>query len=350
MLAYVGGYTSKDRDGRGDGINVYRVDEGSGAWSHVQRLGDLVNPSWLTLHRWRPVLYSAHGQEQEATAYSIDPGSGRLAVLNRQPTQGKNGVRLGIEASDRYLVCANYSSGTVAVLPIEPDGSLGALRDLVPLTGKTGPHPTEQTSAHQHDVAFDPRGRFCLIPDKGLDAIFVFRVDEGGKLVPGAPASVAARPGAGPRHTGFHPTAPFAFVLNELDSTLTAYRFDAETGALEPRQTLTTLPPGWNGRNTTSEIAVAPSGRFVYASNRGHDSVVVFAVEPGTGALSPVAWEPTQGKTPRFIGLDPAGATLYAANQDSDTIVAFRVDRPSGTLTPSGTVVPVGSPSTIVFR
>jgi len=350
MLAYVGGYTSKDRDGRGDGINVYRVDEGSGAWSHVQRLGDLVNPSWLTLHRWRPVLYSAHGQEQEATAYSIDPGSGRLAVLNRQPTQGKNGVRLGIEASDRYLVCANYSSGTVAVLPIEPDGSLGALRDLVPLTGKTGPHPTEQTSAHPHDVAFDPRGRFCLIPDKGLDAIFVFRVDEGGKLVPGAPASVAARPGAGPRHTGFHPTAPFAFVLNELDSTLTAYRFDAETGALEPRQTLTTLPPGWNGRNTTSEIAVAPSGRFVYASNRGHDSVVVFAVEPGTGALSPVAWEPTQGKTPRFIGLDPAGATLYAANQDSDTIVAFRVDRPSGTLTPSGTVVPVGSPSTIVFR
>jgi len=350
MLAYVGGYTSKDRDGRGDGINVYCVDEGSGAWSHVQRLGDLVNPSWLTLHRRRPVLYSAHGQEQEATAYSIDPGSGRLAVLNRQPTQGKNGVRLGIEASDRYLVCANYSSGTVAVLPIEPDGSLGALRDLVPLTGKTGPHPTEQTSAHPHDVAFDPRGRFCLIPDKGLDAIFVFRVDEGGKLVPGAPASVAARPGAGPRHAGFHPTAPFAFVLNELDSTLTAYRFDAETGALEPRQTLTTLPPGWNGRNTTSEIAVAPSGRFVYASNRGHDSVVVFAVEPGTGALSPVAWEPTQGKTPRFIGLDPAGATLYAANQDSDTIVAFRVDRPSGTLTPSGTVVPVGSPSTIVFR
>jgi len=350
MLAYVGGYTSKDRDGRGDGINVYRVDEGSGAWSHVQRLGDLVNPSWLTLHRWRPVLYSAHGQEQEATAYSIDPGSGRLAVLNRQPTQGKNGVRLGIEASDRYLVCANYSSGTVAVLPIEPDGSLGALRDLVPLTGKTGPHPTEQTSAHPHDVAFDPRGRFCLIPDKGLDAIFVFRVDEGGKLVPGAPASVAARPGAGPRHAGFHPTAPFAFVLNELDSTLTAYRFDAETGALEPRQTLTTLPPGWNGRNTTSEIAVAPSGRFVYASNRGHDSVTIFRVDEATGDLAPVGWEPVQGRTPRFITLDPTGALLYAANQDSDTIVEFRVDPRAGTLAATGQVVPVGSPSSIVFR
>jgi 6-phosphogluconolactonase len=350
MLAYVGGYTSKDRDGRGDGINVYRIDEGSGAWSHVQRLGDLVNPSWLTLDPRRPVLYSAHGEALEATAYAIDPATGLLAVLNRQPTQGKNGVRLGIEASGRYLVCANYSSGTVAVLPIEPDGSLGALRDLVPLTGKTGPHPTEQTSAHPHDVAFDPRGRFCLIPDKGLDAVFVFRVGEGGTLVPGAPPSVASRPGAGPRHAGFHPTGAFAYVLNELDSTLTTYRFDADTGALEPRQTLTTLPPGWTGRNTTSEIAIAPSGRFVYVSNRGHDSVVVLAVEPGTGALSPVAWESTRGKTPRFIGLDPAGAMLYAANQDSDTIVAFRVDRRAGTLTPTGQVAAVGSPSTIVFR
>ena len=350
MLAYVGGYTSKDRNGRGDGINVYRIDDVSGAWTHVQCLGELVNPSWLALDRRRPVLYSAHGEGHEATAYAIEPGTGRLRVLNRQPTQGKNGVRLGIEASDHYLVCANYSSGTVAVLVIEPDGSLGPLRDLVPLTGKTGPHPTEQTSAHPHDVAFDPRGRFCLIPDKGLDAVFVFRVDEGGKLVPARPASVASRPGAGPRHAGFHPTGPFAYILNELDSTLTTYRFDADSGALEPRQTITTLPPAFTGRNTTSEIAVAPSGRFVYASNRGHDSVVIFAVEPGAGTLSPVGWEPTQGKTPRFIGLDPAGAALYAANQDSDTIVAFRVDQQSGTLTPTGQVVAVGSPSTIVFR
>lgn len=350
MLAYVGAYTSKDRDGRGDGINVYRIDEASGAWSHVQHVGDLVNPSWLTLDRRRPVLYSAHGEGHEATAFAIEPATGRLRVLNRQPTRGKNGVRLGIEASDRFLVCANYSSGTVAVLPIEADGALGALRDLVPLTGKTGPHPTEQTSAHPHDVAFDPRGRFCLIPDKGLDAVFVFRVDEAGKLVPGTPAAVAGRPGAGPRHAGFHPTGPFAYVLNELDSTLTTYRFDGDSGALEPDQTITTLPPGFTGRNTTSEIAVAPSGRFVYASNRGHDSVAAFAVDPAAGTLAPVGWEPTRGKTPRFIGLDPAGATLYAANQDSDSIVAFRVDPQSGTLTPTGHVIPVGSPSTIVFR
>jgi 6-phosphogluconolactonase (cycloisomerase 2 family) len=350
MLAYVGGYTSQDRNGRGDGINVYRIDEPSGAWSHVQHLGDLVNPSWLTLDPKRPVLYSAHGEGYEAIAYAIEPATGRLRILNRQPTQGKNGVRLGIEATGHYLVCANYSSGTVAVLPIEPDGTLGPLRDLVPLTGRTGPHPTEQTSAHPHDVAFDPRGRFCLVPDKGLDAVFVFRVDAAGRLVAATPPSVATRPGAGPRHAGFHPTGSYAYVLNELDSTLTTYRFDAERGSLEPLQTITTLPAGFTGRNTTSEIAVAPSGRFVYASNRGHDSVAAFAVDPSTGTLSPVAWQPTQGKTPRFIGLDPAGATLYAANQDSDSIVAFRVDARSGALTPAGQVIAVGSPSTVVFR
>ncbi|MGH7348858.1 MAG: lactonase family protein, partial [Candidatus Rokuibacteriota bacterium] len=148
----------------------------------------------------------------------------------------------------------------------------------------------------------------------------------------------------------FHPTRWYAYVLNELDSTLTTYRFDPERGALEPLQTITTLPPAVAGRNTTSEIAIAPSGRFVYASNRGHNSVAVFAVDPAGGTLSPVGWEPSQGKTPRFIGLDPAGAVLHVANQDSDTIVAFRVDRQSGALTPSGQVVRVGSPSTIVFR
>jgi 6-phosphogluconolactonase (cycloisomerase 2 family) len=351
MFAYVGGYTSKDRNGRGDGINVYRIDGAGGRWTHVQRLGDLVNPSWLTLHPGRPVLYSAHGEGYQAGAYAIDPGTGHLRPLNRQATQGKNGVRLGIDASHRFLVCANYSSGTVAVLPIEPDGALGALSDLVTLIGKTGPHPTEQTASHPHDIAFDPRGRFCLVPDKGLDAVFVFRVDAStGGLIAGAPPSVATRPGAGPRHAGFHPTRPYAYVLNELDSTLTAYRYDPERGALEPLQVVSTLPDTFTGRNTTSEIAVAPSGRFVYASNRGHDSVVVLAVDPATGTLAPVGWQPTQGKTPRFIGLDPGGGVLYAANQDSDTIVAFRVDPQSGALSPTGLVVAVGSPSTIVFR
>jgi 6-phosphogluconolactonase (cycloisomerase 2 family) len=161
---------------------------------------------------------------------------------------------------------------------------------------------------------------------------------------------VATRRGAGPRHAGFHPTAPYAYVLNELDSTLTTYRFDPEDGGLTPLQVITTLPPAFTGDNTTSEIAVAPSGRFVYASNRGHDSIVIFRADGAAGVLEPVGWEPTQGKTPRFFTLDPAGTFLYAANQDSDTIVAFRVDPRAGTLTPTGQVVSVGSPSTIVFR
>jgi len=181
--------------------------------------------------------------------------------------------------------------------------------------------------------------------------VFVFRVDAtGGKLAAGTPARVATRAGAGPRHAAFHPTGTHAYVLNELDSTLTTYRFDAERGGLSPLQVITTLPPAFTGDNTTSEIAIAPSGRFVYGSNRGHDSIVIFRVDESTGGLSPVGWEPSRGKTPRFFALDPSGASLYAANQDSDTIVAFRVDPQAGTLTPTGQVVPVGSPSSIVFR
>jgi 6-phosphogluconolactonase len=350
LLAYVGGYTARERNGRGEGVNVYRVDLASGAWSHLQLLPGIANPSWLILDRPGRVLYAAHGDGTEASAYAID-SSGRLRVLGRQPTGGTNGVRLGIDASDRFLVCANYSSGTVAVLPIEPDGSLGALRDLVPLEGTPGPHRTQQTSAHPHDIAFDPWGRFFLVPDKGLDAVFVFRVDAtSGKLMAGTPARVATRSGAGPRHAVFHPTGPYAYVLNELDSTLTTYRFDAERGGLSPLQVIATLPPAFTGNNTTSEIAISPSGRFVYGSNRGHDSIAIFRVDEYAGVLAPVGWEPTRGKTPRFFALDPSGAFLYAANQDSDTIVAFRVDPQAGTLTPTGQVVPVGSPSSIVFR
>lgn len=350
-FAYVGGYTSRERDGRGDGLNVYRIDAGSGAWTHAQRLSELANPSWLTLGPAGRVLYVAHGDGNAAAAYAVDPASGLLRPLGHRATGGGNGVRLGLDGSGRFLVCANYGTGTVAVLPIESDGALGPVTDLVPLQGTAGPHRTQQTSAHPHDIAFDPRGRFFLVPDKGLDRVFVFRVDAGrGTLEPGTPPSVVTRRGAGPRHAAFHPTGPHAYVLNELDSTLTTYRFDAGTGALAPRQVVTTVPPSHTGDNTTSEIAVAASGRFVYASNRGHDSVTIFRVDEATGDLTPVGWEPAQGRTPRFITLDPTGALLYAANQDSDTIVEFRVDPRAGTLAATGQVVPVGSPSSIVFR
>ena len=351
MFAYVGCYTSKERNGKGEGVAVYRIDPASGEWTQVQLLKEIANPSWLTLDRQRRFLYAAHGDGNEATAFAIDRESGRLTLMNRQATRGRNGVRVGIDASNRFAVLANYSTGTVAVLPINADGSLGALADLVPLEGKPGPHRTEQASAHPHDVVFDPRGRFVVVPDKGLDTTFVFRLDTTrGKLVAADPPSVASRPGAGPRHADFHPSQPYLYQINELDSTITTFKFDTQHGELIPLQTITTLPPSFTSANTTSEIAVAPSGRFVYGSNRGHDSIVIFAVNDATGVLSPVGWESTQGRVPRFFGLDPSGAFLYAANQNSDTIVAFTVDQSTGKLKPTGQVVKTGSPSSIVFR
>jgi 6-phosphogluconolactonase len=350
MFAYVGCYTTKQRNGHGEGIAVYRMDQASGEWAPVQVVRDLVNPSFLALGRGQRFLYSAHGDGEYATAFARDGQSGRLTLLNQQPTGGKNGVHLAVDASHTFLVVGNYSSGTVAVLPINADGSLAPLSDLVALPGTPGPHRVEQASSHPHDVPFDRQGRFIVVPDKGLDKVFVYTLDTArGKLVPGDPPAVSSRPGAGPRHADFHPAQPYVYVINELDSTITTYRIDPARGALTPVQVITTLPPSFTGNSTTSEIAVAPSGRFVYGSNRGHDSIAIFAVDEATGALAPVGWEPTQGKTPRFFALDPSGTFLYAANQDSDTIVVFRADPATGKLTPTGHVVKTGSPSTIVF-
>jgi 6-phosphogluconolactonase len=350
-LAYVGGYTTKERNGHGEGISVYRIDPTTGAWTPVQLVKNLVNPSWLLLDRQRRFLYSAHGDGEVVSAFRIDEPTGQISPLGTQAAKGKNAVRLSVDPGSQFIVVANYSSGTVAVLPINADGSLGPLTDLVELKGKPGPHRTEQASSHPHDIVFDPRGRFIVVPDKGLDAVFLFMLDAtSGKLKPANPPSVASRPSAGPRHADFHPTKPHVYVINELDSTITTFRVDGERGALAPLQTITTLPPNFTGNSTTAEIAVAPSGRFLYGSNRGHDSLAIFAIDDATGTLTSIGWEPTQGKTPRFFAIEPSGAFLYAANQDSDTIVTFRVDQGSGKLTPTGHVVEVGSPATIVFR
>jgi 6-phosphogluconolactonase (cycloisomerase 2 family) len=351
MFAHVGCYTTEQRNGHGRGVDVYRMDPGSGDWTHIQLVEEIVNPSFLALDRSKRFLYAVHGDMTYATAFSIDATTDRLSVLNQQDTGGRNPVHLAVDPSNRFLVVSNYSSGSVAVLPINADGSLAPLSDLVELQGRPGPHPTEQKGPHPHHNPFDRRGRFFLVPDKGLDKVFVFRLDTvNGKLMEGDAGHVATRPGAGPRHVDFHPSLPCAYVINELDSTLAAYRYDSEHGELSPLQVLSTLPAGSSGSNTTSEIAVSPSGRFLYGSNRGHDSIAIFAIDQTSGRLTPVGWEPTQGGTPRYFGLDPSGTLLYACNQDSDTIVTFRVDAATGTLTPSGQVVKTGSPVTIVFR
>jgi 6-phosphogluconolactonase len=349
MYAYVGSFTTAQRKARGDGIHVYRTDPATGTWTDVQHLSDLVNPSYLALSHDQRFLYSVHGDEAYATAFALDPVTGQAKLLNRAATGGKNGVREAVDPSGKFLVMANYSSGSVAVLPIAPDGSLKDQHQLVQLPGEPGPHKVEQMSSHPHDIVFDPSGRFVLVPDKGLDRVFAFRFDAAtGRLAPTEQGSVKSRPGAGSRHVAFHPKLPIVWVLNELDSTIATYQFDTERGALKALQVMSTLPTDFTGYSTTAEIAVSPDGRFVYGSNRGHDSVTIFAANP-QGSLSVVGWQPTQGSSPRFIGLDPAGHFLYAANEQSDTVVTFRVDGSSGKLTPTGQVIKNGTPVTIVF-
>lgn len=350
LFAYVGCFTSEDRGARGEGINVYRVDPVSGDWDHVQLVPDLVNPSFLALDHENRFLYSVHADESYTSAFAIDAASGRLTFLNRQENGGTNGVHLAVDPSNRFLVVSNYASGSMAVLPINRDGSLAPRSGLVDLPGSPGPHPTQQTSSHPHHNPFDPQGRFLLVPDKGLDRIFAFKLDGvSGTLISADTPSVAAQPGAGPRHAGFHPTLPYAYVLNELDSTLAVYAYDSQNGGLARRQLLSTLPDGFTGTNTTAEIAVHGSGRFLYGSNRGHDSITAFTIDQTSGMLTPLGWTPTGGERPRYFGLDPSGTFLYACNESSHSIVAFRIDPATGALTATGHRVETGSPVTIVF-
>jgi len=348
--AYVGCYTTAQRHGHGDGIHAYRMDPETGSWTHIQRLGDLVNPSFLIPSRDCRFLYSVHGDEQYATSFAVDPATGMLRRLNQAATGGSNGVHQALDRSGKFMVVANYGTGTVAVLPVRPDGTLADQHQLVSLPGQPGPHKMEQTGSHPHQVVFDPSGRFLMVPDKGLDRVFVFRFDStSGRLSPTAQASVQARPGAGPRHGAFHPTLPVAWVANEMHSTVTTFAWNASDGSLKPIQILPSLPADFTGNNSCAEIAISNDGRFVYISNRGHDSVAIFAVNPESGTLSSFGWQSTQGRTPRFIGLDPTNRFLYATNEQSDTVVTFHVDPASGRLTPAGQVVKNASPVTIAF-
>lgn len=350
MFAYVGSFTTAQRKGHGDGINVYRMDPRTGVWTHVQHVPDLANPSFLAVDRQQRFLYSVHADLDEVSAYAIDKSSGLVTPLNKQSCGGKNPVYLTLDPTNRYVITANYTAGSVGVLPIEPDGTLGPRSDVVTLSGEPGPDRKEQTGSHPHNCPFDPAGRFIVVPDKGLDRIFVFRLHAAtGKLVANNPPSVATRDGDGPRHIAFHPIEPYAYVINELGSTMTTYRYEAARGLLQAVQVLPTTPSTFTGNNTGAEVAVAPSGRFVYGSNRGHDSIVIFAVERSSGTLTPLDWVSTQGKTPRFFALDPAANFLYAANQDTDTVVTFRVNQRNGRLTATGQIIKVGSPCTIVF-
>jgi 6-phosphogluconolactonase len=346
-FAYVGCFTTAKRKAHGKGIAVFRIDAESGAWSAVEAYDAIHNPHYLALDHAQRYLYSAHGDSSEVGAYARNPESGKLTLLNKQETGGNNSSTVAVDPTNRFLVLANGPG--VAVFPIEKDGSLAPRTELFIPPGDPGPFRHEQHGPHPHQATFDRTGRFIVAPDKGLDQIHVFSLDvERGKLVPIAP-SIKARYGAIPRHVTFHPTRPYAYVVNEADSTVNAYHWNSDTGALQPFQRIPTTPTTYVGNNTGAEIAIAPSGKFVYASNRGHDSIAIFAIDIATGTLEHAGWESVRGRKPRFFCLTADGRILYAANEDSHTIVEFHVNAESGQLTPTGQVIETGSPSCIVF-
>ena len=346
MFAYVGGYTTADRNGRGNGINVYRVDPVSGGWDLLQTVGGLENPSLFTLNRAGTRLYSVHGGRDLMSAFAIDRGTGMLTLLNQTDCQGNNPVDAAFDPTERFLVIANYGTGAVAVMPVGADGRLQPVSQLVALTGTPGPNPKEQASSHPHAVIFDPTGRFVVVPDKGFDRTFFFRFQDG-RIVPTEQGSIASAAGAAPRHATFHPALPVLFVNNELDSTVTV--FDWSAGRATERQVISTLAGGHAGHNTTAEIAASACGRYLYVSNRGQDSVVQFVITPDSGLLTYAGTFLTGGARPRFFTLGPAGTRLYAANQDSDDITVFHIDPASGGLRRAGVRIGVGSPSAISF-
>jgi 6-phosphogluconolactonase len=347
MFAYIGCFTSAQRKAHSKGISVYRIDP-AGAWTLVQMLETLPNPQFIAFDRTQRFLYSIHGDGTEVSSYAIDKTSGEIKFLNKQPTSGNNSTHVTADPTNRYIVIGNGPG--IAVFPRNPDGSLAPYTDMVPAPGEVGPHRNQiGPGPHPHYVSFDPSGRFLLAPDRGTDRVHIYRLDlSTGKLAPNNPAFARTRPGAGPRHLAFHPGKPWAYVCDELDSTVTAYAWDSERGELRPFQVIPSLPVNFIGGNTTAEIEVAPSGNYLYVSNRGHNSIVIFGID-ANGMLAPIGWEPTGGRTPRFFGLDPTGGLLYAANLDSDNIVAFRVDERTGKLMPTGQVVETGSPSCIIF-
>lgn len=348
MYAYVGSRTTRERQARGEGISIFDVDAASGALRLVDVVGGLFNPSFLAMGHDGRSLYTVHGDASEVSAFRVDRSSGRLTLLNRQDTQGLNPVHLALDPSGHRLVVSNHFGASVSVLAIGADGALGDVLQRVTLEGPPGPHRVEQKQAKPHCNPFDPGGRFVAVPDKGLDRVFMFRFEQG-RLIAADTPFTAAREASGPRHLVFHPRQASAYVINELDSTVTACRFDADSGALTPFQIVPALPQSFTGNSRAAAIQIDASGRFLYASNRGADCIAVFRIDEHSGALSVVDFVPSRGKTPRFVTTSPDGRLLFALNEDSDSIVSFAIDAASGRLQPTGESVHCGSPVCMVF-
>jgi 6-phosphogluconolactonase len=350
-LVWIGTYTGP----QSQGIYAFRFDDETGALSPMGLAAETPSPSFLALHPNGKVLYAVNethdgpGNSGMVTAFAIDPASGRLTKINEQPSRGADPCHLAVDATGQYLVVANYTGGNFVVFPLAEDGRLAAASSILANRG-SGPNHERQDGPHAHDVVFDAANRFLIAVDLGLDQLFVYRFDPAaGTFTFGNPASVRVPPGAGPRHFAFHPDRRHAYSINELDSTVTALEWDPSAGRLTADTSVSTLPAGFTGENSTAEVEVDPRGRFLYGSNRGHDSIAVFRINPASGALTLIAHTLTRGKEPRHFTLDPSGRWLVAGNQNSNTLAVFRVDQTAGTLSPAGDLVSVGSPVCILF-
>jgi 6-phosphogluconolactonase len=360
-LVYVGTYTGpKPKDGKG--IYLFRLQTENLDVSQNITLVPLglavetANPSFLELDLRRRLLFAVNELETfegkpggAVSAFSIDAGTGKLTLINQRPSMGAGPCHLSLDREGKNLLVANYGGGSVAVLPVAADGKLGEVSSFIQHTGKSV-NPERQKGPHAHGVTVDAANRFAFVCDLGLDKILVYKLDaQHGKLTPAEPPFVAVKPGSGPRHLVFRPDGRFAYVINELTSTVTAFAYDARTGQLKELQTLSTLPGYFDGLNTGAEIGVHPSGKFLYASNRGHNSVVLFGVDGDKGTLTFIEEQGTGGNKPRHFGIEPSAKHLAITNQDSHTVLACRIDAGNGRLKPSGVFASAPSPVCVKF-
>jgi 6-phosphogluconolactonase len=352
-LLYVGTYTE---GARRDGIYLVHMDRRSGELKQVGAVDAGANPSYLAIHPNGHVLYAVNEVEKyngratgAVSAFAIARDTGALTRLGEQPSEGGAPCFVSVDRKGRVVLVANYVGGSVALLPIQSDGALAPATSVIQHKG-SGPIADRQSAPHAHCIVADPSNRFALAADLGADRVFVYRLDLDGKSLRQVEGGDAVmRAGAGPRHIAFHPTLPLVFIADELDSTVAALRFDAERGMLSPIYTSSTLPPGWTGTNYPADIHIAPSGRTLYVSNRGHNSIAVFSVA-ATGALALNQAVSTDGDWPRNFSLDSTGRWLLVANQKSNSIVVFGRDEESGKLTPTRQRIELPSPVCVRFR
>lgn len=350
-LVYVGTYTRKGSEG----IYIYRMDTAMGTLTPVGTAGEATNPSFLAVDPQHQTLYAANETMESGgqpgggiSAFAIDPQTGALAYINSQRTYGGAPCHVSVDQTGRYVYAANYMGGNAAAFPVRAGGGLEAASDVVQHTG-SGVNPRRQERPHAHSINLDPTNRYAFVPDLGIDKVMAYELDlVNGKLVPAAVPWTEVEAGAGPRHLTFHPNGTVAYLITEMGSTIIVFAYDAAQGVFTALQTVPALPADFDVRSTCADIHTTPDGTFVYGSNRGHDSLVCYAIDAETGLLTYVGHTSTGGKTPRNFAIDPTGTFLFAANQDTDNIVTFRIDKETGALTPTGQVIAVPMPVCVI--